>query len=226
MHKTIFRVDEIINYCINKSVLHLGFVQHDQYEENIIKNTWLHSKIDKVAKNLVGIDYLEKNVNILKEKYNYEAYSADVMDLIKLDLDKKFDVIICAELIEHIENPGLMLDGIKKFMNKNSILIITTPNPWAINHIKFINKNIPEDKWVNKEHVTWFSYGTLSKLLTRKGYEKIIYDYYYNESKEAYQYNTNGFRGLIRKIRRYTKLKRTKKTQYKGLFFISKKIAI
>jgi len=140
MKKPVFRVDELMRLCTNKSVLHLGYVHHSNEYEEVIKNgQWAHANIAKVASSVCGIDYLAKEVEIIREKFGYEGYFGDVTRLEEVKLDRKFDVIVCGELIEHITNPGLMLDGIKRFMHKDSILILTTPNPWGRNFIKRIN---------------------------------------------------------------------------------------
>ncbi|MCO6499798.1 MAG: methyltransferase domain-containing protein [Vicingus serpentipes] len=219
----VFRKDEIIKYCKDKSVLHLGFIQHSEfYEQKIKENDWLHGKIAEVSKKLVGIDYLEKDVNIISEKYGYECYFGDVMDMDGIECSEKFEVIICGELIEHIENPGLMLEGVKRFMDSESILIITTPNPWMDTRIKLIKNGQLEDKWLNKEHVSWFSFETLKQLLDRKKYDITIADYYYGESTNRI-IRSDSFINRVKSIAHYFKLILTKKRFYNGLFFVCKK---
>lgn len=212
------RKEKIVELCTNKSVLHLGFIQHSHlYEKLIADKNWLHEKINTVAANLVGIDYLGEDVNIIRAKYNYECYYGDVTKLDRLSLDKKFDVIICGELIEHVENAGLMLDGIKKFMYPNSILIITTPNPWSRSRIKLISDGVLEDEWLNKEHTCWYSFGTLKQLLARKGFSEIKYGYY---NEKVHNDKTNI---LIKKLRSlYRKINPVKEYYANGLFFITK----
>lgn len=221
MKNVKFRKDEIVNQCRDKNVLHLGFIQHNLYEQKIQEDDWLHSKISEVAKSLVGFDYLKEDVEVLKNKYSYEAYFADVMKLDDVKLDKKFDVIVCGELIEHIENPGLMLDGIKKFMNSNSVIIITTPNPWTKTRIDLVNSKTRESEWLNKEHVAWYSFQTLKQLLDRKQFKEVVYDYYYGDSIKTFRQNTNGILGMLKKLKRNIILNSTKKENYDGLFFIA-----
>ena len=222
--KKIFRKDKIVELCKNKEVLHLGFIHHAHlYEDLIKKDEWLHKKIDSVAKELIGLDYLQKDVENIKRKYNYDCYYADAMKLEEVSLDKKFDVIVCGELIEHVENPGLMLDGIKRFMHDKSILIITTPNPWSKERIKLIQKTVLEDIWLNEEHVSWYSFQTLKQLLERKGFNQVLYDYYYGKT-DILSDKDNKFK---RKIKHYIKQFRrffgNHKTHYfDGLFFIAK----
>ena len=71
-----------------------------------------------------------KNVTALDKKYKLKI---DV-PFIKADLDKDlefketFDVIICQELIEHLENPRHLLRELKKILSDKGIIILTTPN--------------------------------------------------------------------------------------------------
>lgn len=217
--KPIFRKDKIVDLCKDKSVLHLGFIQHSHLYEDLIRDdNWLHKKLDGVSKELVGLDYLKDDVKILREKYGYEAHYADVTRLEELKLDKKFDVIVCGELIEHITNAGNMLEGIKSFMHEESILIITTPNPWAKDRIRLIRRGILEDKWLNPEHTCWYSFGTLKQLLERLGYIEEKYTYSYRDNSKLYYKNMSG----IKKITNFFRFRNTPLNQYDGLFFISK----
>ena len=205
----IFRKDEIIKICCDKKVLHLGFIQHKLYEQKIKSNDWLHSKIAEVAGSLVGFDYLQEDVEILKDKYGYISYYADVTRLDKLEYQDKF------------ENPCLMLDRIKRFMHDESLLIITTPNPWSNERIKLIKSGKLENLWLNKEHVCWYSFETLKQLLDRKGYVEKKYDYYYSENKNMF-FKTKSFLDYIKILKRILVCRLTKRQSYDGLFFIAK----
>ena len=200
LDNVIFRKDKIVDLCKNKSVLHLGFIQHaNLYNKKIEEGDWLHSKIAEVANHLVGIDYLDVEVQKIKREYGYEVYTGDVTLLAELKLTSIFDVIVCGELIEHLENPGLMLAGIKKFMTSETIIIFTTPNPWSVETSYYVRNRIPEVGWVNPEHTMWFSYQTLKQILIRTGYTPIIVDYYYGQSREQFYQKTHiGFLGKIR----------------------------
>jgi len=224
MKDIIFRKDKIVELCNNKKVLHLGFIHHSHsYEKKILEKDWLHEKINQVANQLVGIDYLDKEIKILREKYNYDVHFGDVMNLQKVNLDQKFEVIVCGELIEHLENPGLMLDGIKPLMDENAILIITTPNPWSQNRLKLIGSGEWEEKWLNDEHECWFSYETLKNILKRQGYIEKKYSYYYEESIEILEsrYNKKLFGSLRLKFKKRN-IYNSDKRKYTGLFFIVK----
>lgn len=223
-NKLIFRKDKIVELCKNKSVLHLGFIQHAyKYEEMIKKDEWLHEKINKVAQELVGFDYLPDIVNLMKNRYKYEAYCFDVCRLQEITFHKKFDVVVCGELIEHVSNPGLMLDGIKKLMKDNSVLIITTPNPWANQRLRLLKKNILEDKWLNKEHVCWYSPQTLKQLLYRHNYEVIQASFYLAESKDKFIAQNHPVLKELIFIKRAIRPLFRPSIYFDGLFFLAKK---
>ena len=42
--------------------------------------------------------------------------------------DQMFDVVLCQEVIEHIENPWLLFRKVKKVLKKDGIFLLTTPN--------------------------------------------------------------------------------------------------
>jgi len=220
----IFRKDRIIEICTGKSVLHLGFIQHSHLFRSLIENNqWLHGNINAKANRLVGIDYLEKDVNIIRKEYNYECYACDVMQMQNLSISEIFDVVVCGELIEHLENPGLMLDGIKRFMSPESLLIITTPNPWALRRINLIRRGFGEEKWLNPEHTCWFTYCTLSQLLRRKGFQEVEYDYYFMDNREdLYNKEKRYIFMKINYIRNLYRAKMTNKVFFSGLFFTCK----
>ncbi|MEJ5311262.1 MAG: methyltransferase domain-containing protein [Anaerolineae bacterium] len=222
----IFRRDRIVEICKEKIVLHLGFVQHEEYEKRIREDTWLHSKIVDVAKRVVGVDYLPKLVEQIRMSSGYEVYVGDVMRLTDLPINETFDVIVCGELIEHIENPGVMLEGIKRFCHQHTLVVFTTPNPWARHRIRLIYKGILEQEWLNSEHVMWFSFQTLKQLLDRKGYRCITNDYYYAQTRGDLLENTSGLLGQLRLLRRIVRLKRTPKWQFDGLFFVASPVDV
>ena len=206
------RQDKIVEYCNDKTVLDLGCIMHDEFEWRLKKGEYLHEKIVKIAKKVVGIDYLEQYIPMLKEK-GYDIRYGDVEHLEAVELNETFDVIVAGELIEHLSNPGLFLEGVKRFMHDQSILILTTPNPFH-----YVRRNLllkgEEKEWLNKEHSCWFSFQTLKQLLERHGYDEVKY-WYYGEN-----WRIGSIKKLIHGIirRRYKKIPHLQE----GLFFVAK----
>ena len=188
----LYRQDEIVRLCDGKTVLHLGFILHDQWRARLAEGNWLHARLMRTAKRLVGLDYLASEVEEIRETVGCECYSGDVMQLDKAPLDDVFDVVVCGELIEHLENAKEFLDGLKRFCDCGTQVIITTPNPWDRKWAGNMKAGLLEDVWLNPEHVVWYSMQTLTNLLVRCGFEIVRAEHYFEESLEL----DNSLRGL------------------------------
>ena len=80
----------------------------------------------------------------------------------KLPEFSNVEVIVASEVLEHLANPGKFLaELIKKYPKTETF--ITVPNAGAYTVYNGC-------EMVNKDHVAWYSYTTLSTLLDRYGY--------------------------------------------------------
>ncbi|UXM85392.1 class I SAM-dependent methyltransferase [Methanococcus aeolicus] len=186
----------IKKYIKDKVVLDVGFLG----ENKNVEFSPLHKFIIRNANEVWGIDIDGRRIEELKKK-GHNVICDDVQKLENLTkLNKKFDVIIAGELIEHLENPGLFLDKIKEFLNKSGVLILTTPNILSLRYMlrhTLFEQESPywEDKnaEIKYGHVIGFSKMLLENLLLRKNY-KII------EIKYTIKDEYNGFRGNLEKF--------------------------
>ena len=65
--------------------------------------------------------------------------AGDVEKLGELRLRGPFDVVVAGDIIEHLSNPGMMLDGVRALCTAESSLIITTPNAFGLpNYGRFL----------------------------------------------------------------------------------------
>jgi hypothetical protein len=76
-------------------------------------------------------------------------------------------------MIEHLSNPGLFLRGIKRFMNPDTNLLITTINAYCGMRMAIYGLRGKRGALepVHPDHVAYYSYSTLQHLLER---EKLI----------------------------------------------------
>ena len=85
--------------------------------------------LSKSAAHVIGLDIDEKTVKHASSKYikdNLEFIQGSVLKVpIK---DKLFDVIVCFELLEHIEDHNKLLSEIKRLLKDDGFLLISTPN--------------------------------------------------------------------------------------------------
>jgi len=80
------------------------------------------NELHKLAANYTGID----------EEENAE----------KFNLNKKFEVVTCFEVLEHLENPGLALEQIKKHLMFCGDFICSVPNIKSPYHLI-----VPQTRW-------------------------------------------------------------------------------
>ena len=167
----VHRLEMIRSICAEKKVLHLGCTNYPYTTEAIDNDMLLHSDLEKRASELYGFDFDQEGIDILEARGTKNLFKADLEDLDKVALDETFDVIIAGEVIEHLNNPGLFLNGIKRFMNPDTQLVITTINAycgmrfWVYGLRGKGGKNEP----VHPDHVAYYSHSTLQLLLKRHG---------------------------------------------------------
>jgi hypothetical protein len=217
----LYRQDEIVRLCAGKSVLHLGFILHDQWRERYAEGNWLHLKILNAAKRTVGIDYLSDEVDAIRAEIGCECYTGDAMRLDEAQLNETFDVIVCGELIEHLESPRDLLNGLVGFCHNETLIVITTPNPWDRKWAANMKAGILEDGWINPEHVAWYSMSTLHTLLNRCSYDVMRAEHYFEESLETDKSLTGAAR-LQWLAKRFARRLVTRPQCQPGLFFVTK----
>ena len=118
--------------------------------------------------NLSGIEYDSRLVELTKKKVknaNITQGNAENFDL----NGSKFDVIVSLQVIEHVYNPSLMLNRVKKHLKHNGILILTTPN------LECLSAKIMKDKWhgYRPDHVSLKSNTEWKTLIENAGFKSI-----------------------------------------------------
>jgi len=84
----------------------------------------------RLGANITGIDASDKNIKIAKIhskksnlKINYICSSPE-----NLNLNKKFDVVLNMEVVEHIEDLNFFISKSGKFLKKNGLMFVATLN--------------------------------------------------------------------------------------------------
>lgn len=164
------RVEFLKQICTGKKVLHLGCTNYPYTKNSIANNMLLHFELAKVAKELYGFDGDQSGIDILQEAGAEKLFLVNLERLELIPLEETFDIIIAGEIIEHLSNPGLFLNGIKRFMDRESKLIITTINAYCIYRflIYALRGKGGENEPVHPDHVAYYSYKTLSLILNRE----------------------------------------------------------
>jgi len=84
----------------------------------------------KLGANVVGIDASLKNINVAKiySKQNNLEIKYICSSPEKLKINKKFDVLLMLEIVEHVDDINLFIKQSSKFLKKNGLMFIATLN--------------------------------------------------------------------------------------------------
>lgn len=146
----------------DSKILDIGCVQHEA--EKAENDDWVHGQLYDISDDVLGLDYREEEVRRLEER----GYNVVHGDAEALDLGQRFDVVVAGELIEHLSNIGLFLDGVRDHLRPEGELIMTTPNPWAFHRFK---QAFSGEVFANEEHTCWLDERTLRQVLKRHGFQ-------------------------------------------------------
>jgi cyclopropane fatty-acyl-phospholipid synthase-like methyltransferase len=182
---SIQRVDLIKQMCVGKRVLHLGCTNYPYTDNAIASDMLLHFDLEKVASELWGIDADREGIEILERHGAKNIVLGDLESLDQCLLTDKFDVIVAGEVIEHINNPGLFLNGIKRFMDERTELIVTTVNAYCAMRFFYYGARGRRGKTepIHPDHIAHYSYSTLKLLVERHGF-RLEHFYFYDLGNE------------------------------------------
>lgn len=164
----LFKDDLILKFCKGKRVLHIGATDSPYYEDKGRNGGLLHQKLQKVCKQLIGVDVDREAINYLKKNFKIcDIFYGDICkNVYDVDMDQyEFDYIVFADVIEHLENPGMALENLRGLLGKGTKLIVTTPNVFSYQNIKtYITRN----ELVHPDHLFWPSHKTMLRLFGAK----------------------------------------------------------
>lgn len=98
-----------------------GFGQYDHFILNKFDNVHITS-ID------VKESYLEDNKKFFLNEVNQERIDFRRADLLTLNLEEKFDLIICIDVLEHIEEDQKVIHNLSNLLKKGGYLIMHSPS--------------------------------------------------------------------------------------------------
>lgn len=93
---------------------------------------------------------------------------------------KYFDVIICADVLEHLKRPDLTLEKLRLYLRPDGLLIMSIPNIayWRIRlRLLFGQFEYKETGILDKTHLRFFTLESVKKFLTQAGFRLIAIDY-------------------------------------------------
>jgi len=93
------------------------------------------------------------------------------------DTDERFDVVLMGFILEHVDDPGLILERFRKFLSPAGRLFVAVPNAKSMNRRLGLAMGKIDDIYCLNDndralgHQRQFCLDTLKDLLARTGYE-------------------------------------------------------
>jgi 2-polyprenyl-3-methyl-5-hydroxy-6-metoxy-1,4-benzoquinol methylase len=165
------RFDYLAKIVKGKRVVHIGCTDYPFTIEKYEANALLHQEIMENASDVLGVDLDEDGINFLKRNNpDWKLISLDLTQKNNCELFKGYDLVLFPEVIEHLSNPGGILDSIVSNMDSGSELVITTPN--AFSWRAFLRALFGKET-LHKDHLAIYSFSTIRQLLGFHGLEVV-----------------------------------------------------
>jgi hypothetical protein len=96
-----------------------------------------------------------------------DIIAGDIQLLDQCELTLPYDVILIADVIEHLSNPGLMLAQVRLLCGESTRVLITTPHAFGLlNYLRYMVGRFRE----GLDHVMTFNAQNIRHLLERYGF--------------------------------------------------------
>lgn len=104
--------------------------------------------------------------DVVKTSFPSASFYAANIENERLELHKKFDMVICSDVIEHLENPNTLMHSIRDALTVGGICILSTPD-------REIRRGASNIQSPNKEHVREWNKSELAAYLEFCGFRII-----------------------------------------------------
>lgn len=166
--RLVDRIDFLREAVRGRRAIHLGFADARCTSFQASHDAWLHETLAGAAADLVGLDIDAEGVDAAG-RAGYEAYCVDCRDpaAVRALGVAPADVVVIGELIEHLDDAGSMLEAVKPLVAPGGRIVITTPNGHGLFNVCAA---LAGRELNHPDHVTLYSWYTLSNLLDRHGW--------------------------------------------------------
>ncbi len=166
--KLVVRDEFYLEQCRPRNVVHLGACDAPFADDRMKSNQLLHQKLRNNCKSLIGLDYDQPSIDLLRTKYGIDDIQQ--RDLSKADptLTPLGDLIVCGDIIEHVNNVGDLMYNCNRLCQDGGTLLVSTINGLSL---KVGLRALRGREAVHPDHVAYYSMATLGVMLSRWGWE-------------------------------------------------------
>ncbi len=133
------------------------------------------SLIERVAAMGAAVDAIEQDTTACEaaERVCRKVYRKDIEEINQLQLVEPYDVVIMADVLEHLRNPEHVLSQAKTFLKTGGLLVVSLPNVANI----YVRLNVLFGRFpyhtkgiLDQTHLRFYTLKTAERLLTKTGW--------------------------------------------------------
>ncbi|MDH6060742.1 methyltransferase domain-containing protein [Chrysosporum bergii ANA360D] len=144
-------------------------------------NGSLSNLIAQCGYEVVGVEESESGVKLARDAFpNCRFIQGSIYNLPYGEIGENFDIVIAAEVIEHLFFPKQLVINAKKYLKPNGSLILTTPYHGYIKNIILALSGKMDQHFTalwDGGHIKFFSVATMTNLLQLEGYTDIKFQF-------------------------------------------------
>jgi len=122
----------------------------------------------------LGVDLAARQIQYARDKYRLSNLTFETFSIQELtERSETYQVATCIEFIEHIseEEVTALLQGIRKLLDQNGTLVITTPNyrgPWPV--LEWCIDRFANGQVYDQQHITHWNRKRIREVLSLNGF--------------------------------------------------------
>lgn len=154
----------IIDMASGQRVLNVGAAGNAAYYRDHGTDGWLHARLGQAAEMLVGLDLDSDEIQAAAGL----GFEIQVGNCETTDLGVTFDLIVLADVLEHVDNPVLAIANMMRHLRPGGKIVMTTPNATFFGNIaNALLRRGPNVYW---DHVNLYTPENIQALCDRHGW--------------------------------------------------------
>jgi len=170
-------------FNLNPYSVHQKIIHHIGKNKHVLdvgcSEGLLSKRIHQNNCNVVGIE-IDNEAALKAKSFCKEVIIGDVESIsLNSEYLNYFDVIVFADILEHLKDPLKVLKTFKNYLNDEGYIIISIPNiaNWKIRlHLLFGNFEYKEYGILDSGHLRFFNEKSVRKLVNNAGFEISEFD--------------------------------------------------
>lgn len=144
-------------------------------------NGSLSHELAEQGHEVIGVEESVSGIELARKNYhNCTFIQGSIYDFPYEEVGNSFDLVVSAEVIEHLFSPRELPRVAKKILKPNGNLIITTPYHGYLKNLALALSGRMDKHFTalwDGGHIKFFSVDSLQRLLTEEGYKNIQFKF-------------------------------------------------